>query len=129
MTMTEIARLVALDGKCGYNEAAKSEFKKLSTKLLRTLAKSVGGKVSYNAAGIACSGDASLHSETLHVFFNADGCGGNGICGRTCKGASDYQGGPNRWFPFSRLAETGMDGMVAWAKGVQAESTETVSTL
>ena len=127
MTRTEIANLIALDGRCGYNDAAKSEFKKLSTKLLRALAASVSGKVSYNPAGIACSGDASLHSETLHVFFNADS--GMGICGRTCKGASDYQGGPNRWFPFSRLAETGMDGMVAWAKGVQAESTETVSTL
>ena len=121
MTRTEIANLIALDGRCGYDDAAKSEFKKLSTKLLRELAKSVGGKVSYNAAGIACSGDASLHSEKLHVFFNADSCG-LGICGRTCKGPSDYQGGPNRWLSFGRLAEGGMDGLVAWARGVMEEA-------
>jgi hypothetical protein len=125
MTKAEIAKLVALDGKCGYNETNKAEFRKLSTKLLRALAANVGGKVSYNAAGIACSGDASLHSETLHVFFNADS--GMGLCGRTCKGASDYQGGPNRWFPFSRLSETGVDGLVEWAKGIMAESTEKIS--
>lgn len=121
MTKTEIAKLVALDGKCGYHDANKAEFKRLSMKLLRALAANVGGKVSYNAAGIACSGDATLHSETLHVFFNADS--GMGLCGRTCKGASDYQGGPNRWLSFGRLADGGMDGLVAWAKGVQAEST------
>ena len=63
MTKTEIAKLVALDGKCGYHDANKAEFKRLSMKLLRALAANVGGKVSYNAAGIACSGDATLHSE------------------------------------------------------------------
>ena len=96
-------------------------FKRLSTKLLRALARNVGGKVSYNAAGIACSGDASLHSERLHVFFNADGTG-LGICGRTCHGESDYHGGPNRWLSFGRLAEGGVDGLVAWARGVQGEA-------
>ena len=122
MTQAEINKLLALTGKCSGDAERKAEFKRLSMKLLRAVAKVVGGKVSFNPGGIAVSGDASLHSETLHLFFNADGIGSPmlGICGRTCKGASDNQGGPNRWFSGKMLAETGVDGLVAWAVAVQA---------
>ena len=121
ITQTEIENLVALNGHCGYNETTKAHFRKLSMKLLRELNTRLDtkGTVSFNAGGIAVSGDASLHSDSLHLFFNADGCG-LGICGRTCKGKSDYQGGPNRWYSFERLKRDGMNGLFEWARGVQA---------
>ena len=125
ITQTEIENLVALNGHCGYNETTKAHFRKLSMKLLRELNTRLDtkGTVSFNAGGIAVSGDASLHSDSLHLFFNADGCG-LGICGRTCKGKSDYQGGPNRWYSFERLKRDGMNGLFEWARGVQAEGIE-----
>ena len=130
ISQSEIEKMISLSGKCGYNEACKNTFKKLSMKLLRDVDNILGtkGKVSFNAGGIAVSGDASLHSDTIHLFFNADGCG-LGICGRTCKGQSDYQGGANRWFSFDQLKRGGVSGLVEWAKGIQRESTETVSCL
>ena len=121
MKASEIERLIALDGKCGYNEANKAEFSRLSMKLLRELAKELGfGKgqcdIRYNAAGIACSGDATLHGDTLYININADS--GMGILGRTCKGRKDYTGGTNQWFRLD--ADAGFEVLLAWAKGIKA---------
>lgn len=42
MNRNEIARLVELDGRCGYHEANKKEYKRLSLKLLRGLSRELG---------------------------------------------------------------------------------------
>jgi hypothetical protein len=101
-------------GSASYNETAKARFKKESMALLRKVARIlelVKGSydVRYNAAGIACSGDATLHAEDFYVSFNLDCM--ESVLVRTCKGRRDYTGGPNRWYSFAQLAQEGAEGL------------------
>jgi hypothetical protein len=114
MTTREIETLISRDGKCSYNETNKAQFKKLSMKLLRALKAEleVDADLRYNAAGIACSGDATYHSDSVYVSFNADGMG-LGILYRSCKGRKDYTGDRNRWFSFNQLRQHGVAGLAS----------------
>lgn len=118
MTMkhADLVKLVGLMGKCGYNLTNKTQFKLLSTRLLRATSKALiasgdilpgdAFEVRYNAGGIAVSGDATLHHERVYVSMNADGFL-EGVLIRSCKGLKDYTGGANRWFDYTRLVEDG----------------------
>ncbi len=122
MTQSELARLIALNGRCSYHEENKQEYKRLSLKLLRALAKDLGLEpaardIRYNPGGIAVSGDSTLHADHLYVTFNMDGFG-LGVLVRTCRHRKDYTGGPNRWFSFERLKSTGIPGLAAFAREV-----------
>ena len=113
MTQREINRLVALEGQCGYNHAAKTEFCKLSMKLMRELRETLGmfsADVRYNAGGIAVSGEATMHGDVVYVQVSDFRLG---ILYRTCKGQRDYTGGRNNWFSFDRLKATGVKGLAA----------------
>ena len=71
------AKAYALD--CAYHEDNKRTWALAGKDFFSMLAKDVGGKARYNPAGIACSGDWSLHTDTLYVCINADKiCGGAG---------------------------------------------------
>lgn len=101
-------------GLASYNETAKVKFKKDGMALLRKVVKLLGlakgtYDLRYNAAGIACSGDCTLHADSFYVTFNLDCC--NWVLVRTCKGRKDYTGGPNRQFPFDRLKTEGAEGL------------------
>ncbi len=51
-----------------------------------------------NRAGIAVSGEITLHTEHLYVQASQSAMGNaNGILFRTCKGPKDYVGGPNNF--------------------------------
>ena len=121
MTRKELQTLVSLTGQCSYNEPNKRVFHKLSMRLLRELRKVLGvdAELRYNPAGIACSGDAVLHSDSVYVSFNADAICGLGILYRTCKGRKDYTGGQNNFFPISRLTDEGTDGLAQAIRGIQ----------
>ena len=114
MKTTEIGKLIALQGKCSYHDANKAEFRRLSAKLLRKLRTALGvdADIRYNAGGIAVSGDATLHGDSAYVTLNADGISsGLGILYRSCEGRKDYCGGTNRWFPWARLENEGVEGL------------------
>jgi hypothetical protein len=96
-----------------YNEEYKSEFKKIGRKFCNLLVKELEldeHKISYNPAGIACSGDFSMfgrrQDRTFYLHFNADGicCGAQGFF-RTAKDFKDYTGGYNVWFTFTDSIE------------------------
>jgi len=104
-------------GSASYNETAKAKFKKESMALLRKVVKILElakGTYSlrYNPAGIACSGDATLHHDNFYVSFNLDML--DWVLVRTCKGQKDFTGGPNRQFSFEKLAEQGADGLATF---------------
>jgi|688.fasta_scaffold269969_6 hypothetical protein len=97
----------------GYNPEAKEQFLKMSKKLAAITAQELGlEKGSYdirvNKAGVAVSGEVTLHSDNLYVQFGQSSMPGNGrfLC-RSCKGRKDYTGGSNQWYKFEDLRDFG----------------------
>jgi len=86
-----------------YDEHAKRLFHSRARLQLRRLATALGlAPGSYdlrsNLAGIAVSGEITLHTERLNVQASQSVMGNaNGILFRTCKGRKDYVGGPNNF--------------------------------
>jgi hypothetical protein len=121
MTRREIVRLAELDGKCGYHETNKKEYRRLSLRLLRTLSKELGlersAEIRYNPGGIAVSGDSTLHADRLYATLNLDGLG-LGILVRTCRHRRDFKGGPNHWFSLQQLKAAGLEGLAEFARRI-----------
>lgn len=112
-------------GSASYHEVNKARFEKQSDALIRQVVKILGlpkGSYDnrYNPAGIACSGDRTLHTDKVYVSFNLDCM--NAVLVRTCKGRKDYTGGRNQWFSFERLAETGAQGLAEFIQAVVGEA-------
>jgi hypothetical protein len=94
---------------CAYNEPQKHLFHREAKKRLKALAETLGlPRASYdirsNKAGIAVSGEITLHTDRLYVQVcqPATGCD-SGILIRTCKGRKDYTGGRNHFTPLRCL--------------------------
>lgn len=108
-------------GSASYHAPNKAKFKRESLALLRKVAKILALEkgtynIRYNPAGIACSGDATLHAVNFYVTFNLDVC--DWILVRTCKGHDDYTGGPNRHYSFRELARDGAEGLAQFVRDV-----------
>ena len=106
-------------GSCAYNEKAKASFQRSGRLLLGKVAKLLGLKkgeydLRYNPAGIACSGDHILHTDTLYIMFNLDRC--DWVLVRKCKGRQDYRGEANWQYPFSKLEVEGAEGLAEFAR-------------
>lgn len=92
-----------------YDPAAKRLFHTRARSQLRRLATALALQPgSYdlrsNPAGIAVSGEITLHSVRLYVQVSQSAMGSaNGILLRTCKGRKDYVGGPNNFEPLDLL--------------------------
>lgn len=109
-------------GSASYNETAKATFKRESMALLRKVVKVLGldkgtYDLRYDLAGIACSGDAILHTDDFYVSFNLDVS--DWVLVRTCKGREDYTGGPNRQYCFAQLADEGAEGLAEFIKHIR----------
>jgi hypothetical protein len=92
-----------------YDPAAKRLFHSRARSQLRRLATALGllpgsYDLRSNPAGIAVSGEITLHADRLYVQASQSAMGnGNGILFRTCKGRKDYVGGPNNFAPLDLL--------------------------
>jgi len=86
-----------------YDEAAKRLFHSRARSQLRKLATALGlSPDSYdlrsNEAGIAVSGEITLHADHLYVQVSQSAMGhDNGILFRTCESRTDCRGGPNNF--------------------------------
>jgi hypothetical protein len=86
-----------------YDEHAKRLFHSRARSQLRRLATALdlspgSYDLRFNRAGIAVSGEITLHTEHLYVQASQSAMGNaNGILFRTCKGRKDYVGGPNNF--------------------------------
>ena len=96
----------------GYNGAAaknKSDFHRLAAMQLRALAgaldmASADYDIHNNRGGAAVCGEDTLHSDTFYCQVSKSIMGpGNEIMFRTCKGRTDYTGGPNHYAPVEQL--------------------------
>lgn len=86
----------------------KHRFKLDAIWVLRQLANRIGlAKGSYdlrfNPGGIAVSGDAILHSDSLYVCMMQSCCGNTGFYFRACEGRKDYHGKANQWMKWEEL--------------------------
>jgi hypothetical protein len=86
-----------------YDAEAKQLFHRRARSQLRRLAGALGLErgtynLRSNRAGIAVSGEITLHGECLYVQASQP-CMGNdsGVLFRTCQGRKDYTGGPNNF--------------------------------
>lgn len=107
----KLARLKNINGYSVEANAAKETFHSEGRKFLKSLAKEIGMpegsyEIRSNKAGMAVSGEVTLHGETLYVQLSESVVGrpGVGILYRTCEGRKDYRGGNNNWAEMSDLA-------------------------
>ena len=103
------------EGFPGYDDARKEKFKEIGKRFvwdiflaLRELTnKELPHKISFNAGGIAVSGDHHLkvmfsEDKGVHLFFGAE-MPHLGMCYRSIKSLDDHTGGPNHWYKFENL--------------------------
>lgn len=99
--------------------AAKDLMHSSGRAFLRALAKDLGltkGEfdIRSNMAGIAVSGEVTLHANALYVQLS-ESCMSIGVhvLFRSCKGRKDYRGGCNNWSSIKSLADGDYDRFVA----------------
>lgn len=94
-----------------YDAAQKEAFHREARKQLKKLAQELGfASGSYdlrsNKAGIASSGEVTLHHDDLYVQASQSTMGNDkGILIRTCENRKDYTGGSNHFAPLSWLSD------------------------
>ena len=89
------------DAKRLFHSRARSQLRRLAT--ARDL-RPGSYDLRSNPAGIAVSGEITLHTDRLYVQVSQSVMGSaNGILFRTCKGRKDYVGGPNNFAPLDLL--------------------------
>lgn len=94
---------------CAYDDQQKQAFHREATKRLKALAAFIGwDKSSFdlrkNKAGIACSGEITLHHDHVYIQVSQSTMGSSaGILLRTCNGRRDYTGGSNNFAPLNLL--------------------------
>lgn len=94
---------------CAYDEAQKRRFHSTARSRLKKLAAELDlaagtFEVRSNKAGIAVSGEITLHHDRFYLQVSQFGLSsGHGILIRTCKGRKDFTGGANHFVRFQLL--------------------------
>lgn len=105
-----------------YEAEAKRLFHSRARSQLRCIATALGLEPgSYdlrsNQAGIAVSGEITLHGDHLYVQVSQSAMGyHSGVLFRTCKGRKDYVGGPNNFASLDLLDRP--DELAHWIREV-----------
>lgn len=91
-----------------YDESAKRAFHREAKKRLQELAEVLGlGPLDYelrsNLAGIAVSGEITLHADWIYVQVSQSWSERTGILFRSCQSRKDYTGGQNNFAPLECL--------------------------
>ena len=111
LSPTLIKRFIQLvddPSSCSYNDVNKAFFHATGKRILRKLAKALKMApgtfdIRSNKAGVACSGEVTLHSDNWYIQFSV-GCSSQmGFMVRACDGRKDYSGGPNHWMSWDTL--------------------------
>ena len=95
--------------RCSYDVVQKRAFHREASKVLRSLARELGFErgsfdLRSNLAGIAVSGEITLHHENIYIQVSQSATGSDkGVLIRTCEGRKDYSGGPNNLMAYNVL--------------------------
>jgi hypothetical protein len=107
---------------CSHDEPQKASFHRIAKRRLKDLATLLGWHpgtfdLRNNKAGIAVSGEITLHHDAVYVQVSQFAAGGrNGILIRSCNGRKDYHGGRNTFADLALL-----DDLPTLATRVQAQ--------
>ncbi len=113
---------------CAYNHFTKKTFHATARARLRKLASLLDWDKSTfdirsNTAGIAVSGEVTLHHENMYIQVSQSCMGpNNSILIRTCKGRKDYHGGPNNFAPLALLND--LPALAARVRGIMVHARE-----
>lgn len=94
---------------CAYDPGQKQAFHRAAASRLKALAAFIGwDKANFDLrkskAGIACSGEITLHHERVYIEVSQSIMGSDaGILLRSCNGRRDYTGGSNNFAPLRLL--------------------------
>lgn len=93
-----------------YNPTLKKEFLRVGKQMAIRLAAALGLNedqydVRVNKAGIAVSGEVTLHTDTHYIQFGQSRP--DSFLVRSCKGRKDYTGGRNHWVRWEDLRDVG----------------------
>lgn len=96
-----------INGMSDEAQARKRSFHRLAKSVAKSIANALGfAKGTYsirsNSGGRLVSGEVILHSESLYIEFSID-YPYREFLYRTCKGTTDYTGGPNHWMEYWTL--------------------------
>jgi hypothetical protein len=112
MTKKEIANYVKIANTyIAYEHGDKIGFHREGKRIARLIAKKLGlakgtFDIRSNRAGIACSGEVTLHGERIYIHLGQSCCGfANSFYYRGCNGRKDYCGKTNRWIRFEELLD------------------------
>jgi hypothetical protein len=92
-----------------YDTFAKEAFHRNARRQLKRLAEALGLEPEHydlrsNKAGIAVSGEVTLHADHLYVQASQSAMGRDcGVLFRTCRNRKDYVGGRNNFAPLDLL--------------------------
>ena len=106
---------------CSYDDQQKRRFHTTARSRLKKLAAQLGFPshsydLSSNKAGIAVSGEITLHHDRAYIQVGQFGLSsGHGILIRTCRSRKDYTGGANHFVALAML-----DDIPALAAAVRA---------
>ena len=109
--MSAIKLATIMEQDLGYNEKAKAAFHREAKAVLKKVAKSLGLNpgdydLRSNKAGIAVSGEVTLHTDKLYVQVSQGVMGRGGeVLFRSCEGRKDYTGGQNRFASAGELLD------------------------
>lgn len=103
---------VSLNAYSDSGEAAKTAFHRDGKAFLRKVAKELGlqpdeYRLSNNVAGIAVSGEVTLHTDDLYMQLHEScvGRGGVSVLYRSCTSRKDYTGGQNCFASMSDITD------------------------
>jgi len=93
-----------------YKEAEKEWFLRLARCVLREIAKRLGLQkdqfdLRTNKAGIAVSGEVTLHTDKIYIQFGQSCVFPPSFMYRSCKDRKDYTGGMNNWMEWDQLLD------------------------
>jgi hypothetical protein len=116
----QLEQFVKLTKDARYNDENKAKFERLGRKILKELSIHLGlfkGEfdIRFNAGGIACSGDHTLHAEHVYIALH-DNIGSGWFYFRSCKGRRDYSGGVNRIVYWNDFLHMGLQGLASKIK-------------
>jgi len=111
-TFLDIVIGAELHGYDEQNARLKRLFHRRGKQLMQRIASDLGYEantfdVYSNPAGVAVSGEVTLHCDDLYVQFSRSCVGGGemDILFRSCEGRKDYRGGQNHFLPFESLRD------------------------
>jgi hypothetical protein len=97
-----------------YSQGNKDLFRALAMKTLKQVRELLGdnGDCRFLVGGIAVSGDAVYHSDSIYISIGSTDLG---ILVRTVTSRKDYTGGCNQWFSWAQFAEFGAKGLAQFS--------------